>query len=113
MDRREEARKGRMEASRNGIGENTVSKKGKKVEREANPYDEVDYWIWPNRRIDLNYASLTVDEVAELDRRVAGRGFEGAGLREISEAWFKGGCSDPALSHAWHRKRETLKIGDC
>jgi hypothetical protein len=101
-----------MEASRNGIGEDTVSKSDKKG-KEANPYDEVDYWIWPNRRIDLNYASLDVSEVAELDRRVEGLGFSGAGLREISEAWFKGGCSDPALSHAWHLARAGLKIGDC
>lgn len=103
-----------MEASRNGIGENTVSKKKKgQVEKEANPYDEVDFWLWPNRRIDLNYASLTVDEVAELDRRVEGRGFLGAAPLEIAKVWVASGSADRELAHAWHLARAGLDFSEC
>src|SRR4051794_32416461 len=76
-----------MEASRNGIGENTVSKKGdkkgkkQKVESEvkpkvepkaASPYDKipVEEWLWPNRRIDLDYTTVSREEHLELTRRV-------------------------------------------
>jgi hypothetical protein len=83
-------------------------------------YDE--YWMWPNRRLDLNYAELGREGLVELDRAVVDLGIEveTQGMRGFCEPskevrralqrtcqwWLESGDADGRRlwAHTWHRQ---------
>lgn len=93
-------------------------------------------WFWPNRRMDIDYTKLEVDQIMELDRecdaagwfktsgldwRASWRGKLAVseftepserlieGLEECAVAWANGTVSDLRLpAHSWHRHMEAM-----
>lgn len=70
-------------------------------------------WVFPNRRRDIDYASMTADEVRELDRMCASEGWVGQDLKECARGWFEakpGSSVGLMAAHSWHRAMECLDV---
>lgn len=92
---------------------------------------ESDYWPWPNRREDIDYSSMSIEEVGELDVACVRAGLVEAvremnplsmnwaarqdkavrSLETVRALWVEAsGDRRVLLAHAWHRHMERIPI---